>query len=69
MHVKDLHHLSKQEREERGLFLRQKDKKAELVPKQNVNILKHCLSRFCLRVIALRAFQVIAYKCKYAIAS
>ena len=69
MHVKDLH-LSKQEREERGLFLRQKDKKAELVPKQNVNILKHCLSPFCLRVEKVcSSFQVIAYKCNYAIAS
>ena len=69
MHVKDLH-LSKQDREERGLFLRQKDKKAELVPKQNVNILKHCLSPFCLRVEKVcSSFQVIAYKCNYAIAS
>ena len=69
MHVKDLH-LSKQEREERGLFLRQKDKKAELVPKQNVNILKHCLSRFCLMVEKVcSSFQVIASKSNYAIAS
>ena len=42
MHVKDLH-LSKQEREERGLFMRQKNKKAELVPKQNQILLESFL--------------------------
>ena len=44
MHVKDLH-LSKQEREERGLFMRQKNKKAELdlVPKQNEILLESFL--------------------------